>query len=140
MSTEQNKAIARRFIEEASKNTALFDELLAPNYVLYFSAAPEPIRGIEAAKQLNAVYRNAFPDFVTSVEQMVAEGDKVVVRWSVHGTHTGDFQGIPPTGKHGMASGIDIVRIEGGQIVEDWGVFDSLGLLQQLGAVPPPGS
>ena len=139
MSTEQNKALARRWIEEASKNPALFDELLAPNFVQYFSGAPEPIRGIEASKQLNAVYRTAFPDFVTTVENLVAEGDKVAIRWSVRGTHTGDFQGIPPTGKHGMVTGTDIVRIEGGKIVEDWGVFDSLGLLQQLGVIPVPG-
>ena len=71
---------------------------------------------------------------------MIAEGDKVASRITAHGTHKGEFMGIPPTGKHTMQTGIDIVRIAGGKVVERWGEFDQLGLMQQLGVIPPPGA
>ena len=74
-----------------------------------------------------------------TVDDLVAEGDKVVVRWTFRGTHPGEFQGVPPTGKQVTIIGISIFRIVGNKVVEDWTIIDLLGLLQQLGVIPPPG-
>ena len=92
--------------------------------------------GVEAVKQVIAAYRAGFPDLHISIEDVVAEGDKAVDRWSWTGMHKGEFMGIPATGKQVKTSGISIVRIRDGKIVEIWGVADRLGLMQQLGAVP----
>ena len=139
MSTEQNKAIGRREHEEIESkgNMAVADEILTPNYVLHFAGNPPLDR--EGYKQLLTVFRTAFPDMRVTVEDQTAEGDRVVNRVTMRGTHTGEFQGIPPTGKQVMVSGINIMRIEGGKIVEHWGVLDVLGLMQQLGAIPSMG-
>jgi steroid delta-isomerase-like uncharacterized protein len=138
MSTEDNKALVRRFYEEGVHNPALFDELLAPTYVLHFPGGP-PISGIEQAKQLMAVYTSAFPDLQLTTEDMVAEGDKVAIRNTWHGTHQGAFQGLPPTGKHVTFTGSDFFRFEGGKIAEQWADLDALGLMQQLGGIPTMG-
>ncbi len=82
------------------------------------------------------MFRTAFPDWVEAVEDVIAEGDKVVVRVAGTGTHQGEFQGIPPTGRRVTANGMGIGRIVGGRIVEAWAAYDALGLMQQLGAVP----
>jgi steroid delta-isomerase-like uncharacterized protein len=139
MSTEQNKALVRRYYEEGSSNTALFDELLAPNYVLHFAGSPEPLSGIEAAKQFHIVYLTGFPDLQVTVEDLVAQGEKVVSRWTGRATHAGSFMNIPPTGRRVTVTGIAIVRLEGGKIAEEWVNFDALGLLQQLGVIPAMG-
>jgi steroid delta-isomerase-like uncharacterized protein len=90
----------------------------------------------EGHRQYSEAMIAAFPDIERSIEDLVAEGDKVVARWTARGTHTGDFQGLPPSGKVATSSGITIFRIADGRIVEEWSESDMLGLLQQLGAIP----
>lgn len=140
MSTENNKALIRRFYEEVfnQKKRAAIDEFSDPNYVDH-TAPPGLPAGIEGQKQLIGMYLTAFPDLHLTVEDMIAEGDKVVSRWSGSGTHQGKFMGIPPTGKQGTVTGIEIIRIAGSKFVEHWMELDALGLLQQLGVVPAPG-
>jgi len=134
----ENKAIARRFIEEVwnNGNLAVLDELVATNLVDHNPSTPGQGSGVEGFKQVFSTFRTAFPDLHFTVEDMVAEGDKVVSRVTARGTHKGEFAGIAPTGKQGAAEAIDITRIAGGKIVERWGIVDQLGLLQQLGVVP----
>jgi steroid delta-isomerase-like uncharacterized protein/deazaflavin-dependent oxidoreductase (nitroreductase family) len=138
MSTEDNKAHVRRFYQEGVHNPALFDELLAPTYVLHLPGSP-PIAGIEQAKQLMVAYTSGFPDLQLTTEDMVAEGDKVAIRNTWRGTHQGAFQGLPPTGKYVTFTGTDIFRFAGGKIAEQWADLDALGLMQQLGAIPAIG-
>lgn len=140
MSKENNKALVRRFYEEVfnQKKRAAIDEFSDPNYVDH-TAPPGLPAGIEGQKQLIGMYLTAFPDLHLTVEDMIAEGDKVVSRWSGSGTHQGKFMGIPPTGKQGTVTGIEIIRIAGSKFVEHWMELDALGLLQQLGVVPAPG-
>ena len=138
MSTEDNKTLVRRFYEEGVHNTALFDELLAPTYVLHFPGSP-PITGIEPVKQLMVAYTSAFPDLQLATEDMVAEGNKVAIRNTWRGTHQGAFQGLPPTGKHVTFTGTDVFHVVGGKIVEQWADLDALGLMQQLGGLPAMG-
>jgi steroid delta-isomerase-like uncharacterized protein len=90
-------------------------------------------------KQLVTMYLAAFPDLHLTIEDQIAEGDKVVIRWTAHGTHKGNFMGIPPTGKEAVVTGITIDRFANGKTVEAWNNSDDLGLLQQLGVVPAPG-
>ena len=142
MSTEENKTVARRIYEAFNKalstgNSAALDEFLAANFVDH-NPAPGQGPGLDGVKQVFGMFRAAFPDLHFTVEDEIAEGDKVVSRITSHGTHKGDFQGIPATGKHVTQTGIEILRISGGKVVERWGEFDNLGLMQQLGVVPPP--
>jgi len=139
VSIEENKRLYRRWFEEVvnTGNLAVADELLAADYVLHFPGIPTPLDR-EQHKGLVAMFRAGFPDWHEAVEEMIGEGDKVVARLTGRGTHRGEFQGIPPTGKRVTASGIGIGRIAGGKIVETWAAYDALGLMQQLGAVPTP--
>lgn len=138
MSTEENKAIARRWAEELWKgNQAIFDECIAANCDFHGSSS----------QQLQAIvndFRHAFPDVTLTVEEMIAEEDKVVTRWTIHGTHTGDlltpYGRVSPTGKHVTYTGITINRLADGKIVDDRFEGDVLGLLQQVGALPTPTS
>jgi steroid delta-isomerase-like uncharacterized protein/deazaflavin-dependent oxidoreductase (nitroreductase family) len=138
MSTEDNKELVRRFYAEGVHNPALFDELLAPTYVLHMPGGP-PISGIEQAKQLMVAYTSAFPDLQLMTEDVVAEGDTVALRNTWRGTHQGAFQGLPPTGKHVTFSGSDFFRFVDGKIAEQWADLDALGLMQQLGGIPAMG-
>ena len=137
MSAEENKTIIRRYIEEAWNrgNLAIFDELVSPDYARYMADPAKPLNR-EQQKQRIAAFRNAFPDFHLTIEDLVAEGDKVVFRMTAHGTQQGQFMAIPPTGKPITISIIDIARIVDGKLVEHWGNRDDLGMLQQLGAIP----
>ena len=138
MSTEENKALTRHAYELANQgNLAAFYELFAPDFVLH--NASMAIRGLEAYKQFLSLYLTAFPDAQSSIEDLIAEGDTVVVRQTFRGTHQGELMGIPPTGKQVSATGIVITRIANGKAVEEWSNYDDLGLLQQLGVVPAPG-
>lgn len=139
--SEENKALVRRVFEDVwnKGNLAVVDELCATNYLGHQPSIPEGIRGPEGFKQFVTMYRTAFPDVQFTIEDMIAEGDKVVDRWTARGTHKGALMDIPPTGKQVTVTGMGIVRIEGGKAVEAWGNFDQLGLLQQLGVVPPIG-
>lgn len=140
MSTEDNKAAYRQFIEEVmnKKNVAAIDTFIDPNQVEHF-APPGTPGGIEGAKQLFGMFLTAFPDLHVMVEDMIAEGDKIVSRITMSGTQQGVFMDIPPTGKQFSITSIEISRIAGGKIVEHWAEIDALGLMQQLGVVPAPG-
>lgn len=141
MSTEQNKAVVRQVVEEIFNrgNISRADELLSPDFVEREELPPGIPRDREGVKQLTIMMRSAFPDFKATIDDIVAEGDKVVVRQTWSGTHKGEFMGIPPTGKSVSFGVIDIIRIAGGKFVEHWGVMDSMGMMQQLGATPTPG-
>lgn len=141
MSTEANKAIIRRFFEEAFEkgNLAVLDEIVAPNQVNGGPGAlPGMPSGPEGSKMLVSAYRNAFPDLHFTIEEQIAEGNTVVTRWSAHGTHQGELGGLPATGKVAIVVGLGVDRIENGKIVESWGLFDQFGMLQQLGVIPTP--
>ena len=142
MSTEENKSLARRFQDEFvnTGNVDILDELMTPDAVLHLTGLPAPVRGREAFKQLAAGYYTAFPDLQEATEDEVAEGDKVVRRVTWRGTHQGEFGGIPPTGKPVTVTGMRIFRIEDGKIAEEWAIDDALGMMQQLGVIPAPGS
>ena len=136
--SEQNKALVRRLINEVigRGNFALVDQLVAADYVGH-SSSPET-NSREGHKQFFASLRRAFPDLQIKVEEQIAEGDKVVTRWTAHGTHKGEFVGILPTGRRVVMAGIDIDRIANGKLVECWTKSNDLGMLQQLGAIPTP--
>jgi steroid delta-isomerase-like uncharacterized protein len=142
VSAEENKKMARRFMEEAfgQGKPELVDDLLAPDFVRYdpYIEAGE-VRGVETVKENIVWFRNVFPDLTCTIEDQVAEGEKVVTRWTVRGTHQGEFFGVAATGERIEMRGIQIDRFEGGKLVEEGAEFDLLGALQQLGAVPEPG-
>jgi len=138
MSTEDNKTLARQAYDAFNqKNWAAYYELFTPDFVLH--NASMTIQGLEGYKQFLSMYLAAFPDARLTLDDVIGEGDKVVTRQTLHGTHTGDLMGIPPTGKQVSSTGIIITRLENGKAVEQWTNYDDLGLLQQLGVVPPPG-
>jgi steroid delta-isomerase-like uncharacterized protein len=136
---EANKALVRRVYEEGlgSGNFALLDEALGEDLVDH-SLFPGQETGRESFRRRFTLVRTAFPDASMTVEDALADGDKVICRWTLRGTHTGPFGSIPPTGRRVRVTGINITRIVGGKIVEHWANFDNLGLLQQLGVFQPP--
>jgi steroid delta-isomerase-like uncharacterized protein len=142
MSVEQNKALFRRLVEEVFNkgNVSTIDEFLAPNFVEREVLPPGTPSGREGVKQLTMMFRTAFPDFNVSIDDMIAEGDKIVARTTWSGTQKGEFMGIPSSGKRVSFDVIDIIRISEGKGVEHWGVMDSSALMQQLGVIPagPP--
>jgi steroid delta-isomerase-like uncharacterized protein len=134
MSTEENKALARRSWESVDDPETL-DEVYAPDVVWH--NPDQEVQGIEEAKQFIGMIKSAFPDMNTTVEDVIAEGDKVVTRITMRGTHQGETEEFgPATGRQVEESGITIQRIEGGKIVEEWNSYDNLSLMQQLGLVP----
>ena len=140
MSNADNKALARRWLDEVwnKGDLRLIDELIAPEYVLHDPTRPG-LQGRAGIKESISMFRQAFPDLTFTVEDQVAETDQVVTRYTVQGTHLGPLLGIPATGKQGTITGIDIYRIRNGQIAEAWSNWDTLGLLQRIGVVPPLG-
>jgi len=141
MSTEENETLMRRFFEEVytKKNLAAIGQFIAPNHIDHAASAAGSPAGPEGSRQAIGMMLTGFPDLHVTVEDMIAEGDKVVVRLTMRGTQQGALGGIPPSGKQVAVSTIDIVRIEGGKIAEEWGLDDRLGMLQQLGIVPSMG-
>ena len=135
--SEQNKAIVRRLYEEVWDlgDLDVLDEVISADFVGHRSGRPEDL-GPEAVRQSVVALCAAFPDGKFTIEDMVAERDRVVVRFTGRATHKGEFRGIAPTGRQITITGIGIYRIAGGRIVERWENIDQLGLLQQLGAVP----
>lgn len=139
MSLEENKALYRRWFDEVvnERNMALADELLSDDYVLHFPGMPTPVDR-EGHKQLLAMFHSAFPDWKETVEDVIAENDRVVIRVTGRGRHEGNFMGVPRSGKEVRAEGVGIGRLAEGQIVESWAAYDALGLMQQIGGVPVP--
>ena len=139
MSAEENKAIARRGYEAINQNNLdALDEVVAPD-ITDHDPAPGQAPGLEGVKQWFSSMHTAFPDFRMNVEDMIAEGDKVVARVRMSGTHQGEFMGIDATGNRVTITGIDILRVNAdGKIMERWGNFDDLGMMQQLGVMEPP--
>ena len=137
MSTE-NKLILQRYFDEAwnKGNLSVLDEIVSLDYVNHNPAIPGLPPGPAGLKPILAGFRAAFPDIHFIVEAQIAEGDTVVTRWTMCGTHQGEFMGIPATHKQVKASGIQIERLVAGKIVEHWRQSDDLGLLQQLGVAP----
>jgi steroid delta-isomerase-like uncharacterized protein len=136
--SEQNKLIHRRICEEAigQGDVNVIQELVSDDFVGHASSPDMDTRGVEAYKQFVAGMHRAFPDLQITVEDQLAEGDKVVTRWRARGTHKGEYFGIPPSGKQGEMTGMSIDRIVDGKTVECWTNSDDLGLLRQIGAIP----
>jgi steroid delta-isomerase-like uncharacterized protein len=142
--SEENKVVVGRFFQEVWNEGKLHtvDELLAADFVDHRAPAGLP-PGPEGTKAFLGSYRNAFPDMQTNIEDQIAERDKVVTRYTVRGTHQGDLvmgnQRIPPSGNRVEVTGINIDRLERGELIESWSEFDALGMMQQLGIIPEPG-
>ncbi len=137
MGTESNKAVVLRVFDEIFNqgDVSVVEEIFSADYVDH-SAPPGFPPGLGSLKQSVMLFRRAFPDLHIQIEDLIAEGDKVVARLTYQGTHLGDFMGIPPSGKKLSESGIAIDALKDGKIVEHWVVRDDLGLLQQLGVIP----
>ena len=137
MSAEENKDLARRSWEElvSQRNLDLIEEFYPPNLVWH--EPDQDIRGYEQARQFVSTFLEAFPDINITVEDVIAEGDQAVTRYTIRGTHRGETEEFgPPTGRQMELEGITIHRIEGGKIVEEWERYDNLSVMQQLGLVP----
>ncbi len=141
MSAEESKALVRRYVEEVvnRRNLDVLDEIFAADFVQY-GGEPDQVSGVEDLKQFFVMLRSGFPDFQGTIEDLfAAEGDKVVLRFTLRGTHQGEFMGVAPTGRQVTMAGIDIFRVANGKIVELWSQEDMLGMMQKLGVVPEPG-
>ena len=137
---EQNKSIALRFAKEGWGTVdgweKVWDELMSPDIVLHFCSSSEPIRGLEANQEFNASLFQGFPDIQQTIKDIVAEGDRVVFRATLKGTHTGEFMKIPPTGKRVSVNGsFNLLRISQGKIAEWWYELNLLEVMTQLGAI-----
>ena len=137
MPTEENKALSRRVIEEIfnKQNLALADELIDANFIDHGMG----FKGPEGFKQFVTTFITGFPDIRLTIDDMVAEGDKVALRLTAQGTHKGDFMGIAPAGKQFTATGIMISHVRGDKEAEVWESIDRIGMLQQIGVIPPMG-
>lgn len=133
-----NKDLTLRFFKEVfdNRNLAAIDELCAETFVEHTPMPGQP-EGRAGIRWFMESLTTAFPDLTATVEDILAEGDRVAIRNTMHGTHKGEFMGIPPTGKHIAIPGIDLVIVKNGKATDHWGYFDTAGLLQQLGAIPP---
>jgi steroid delta-isomerase-like uncharacterized protein len=140
MSAEENKAVVRRVIEEMFNegNLDAADELIAPDYVQHDPAMLQEARGPEDYKEFAAAYRAAFSDLHMEIEEQIAQGDLVATRWTATGTHDGDLMGIAPTGNRVTQPGMDISRLSEGKVAETWEGYNSMVMLQQIGAIPSP--
>jgi steroid delta-isomerase-like uncharacterized protein len=138
--SKDNKAVARKALDcFNSGDVDTLDELVAPDAEDHDTQNPHrDTRGPDGLKQTVEMYRAAFPDLEMKIEEQIAEGDFVCTRWVAVGTHEGDLPGLPATGKKSTVTGIGIDRVEDGKIAEAWGNWDTLGMMQQLGAIPEP--
>jgi steroid delta-isomerase-like uncharacterized protein len=138
MSIEENRALIQRFVEEVFNrgNLDVVKEIYAPDYVGHTAGSLEQTLGPEGVREFVELYRSAFPDLHTTIEDIVAEGDKVAYRWTAVGTHRGELLGVAPSNNRVELTGITIERIEGGRIVETYNNFDQLGMMRQIGALP----
>ena len=139
--SEQNKTAVRRLFDELwnKGNLPVADELIAPTYTHHDASTPDVGRGPEGEKKRVTHYRNAFPDMRLTIEEIIAEDETVIARWSCRGQHNGELNGIAPTGKQVAITGVTISRFANGKVVEGFVNWDALGLMQQLGVVPELG-
>jgi steroid delta-isomerase-like uncharacterized protein len=137
MSEEDNKTIVRLQHEEVwnKGNLSLIEEIYTPDFVCHFIVGPE-WHGREGVRRAITRHRTSFPDWEEHIEDIIADGDKVVTRWTATGTHEGEFEGIPPTGNQVTIAEVAIYRIADGKIAEQWGFPNIMGLLRQIGADP----
>lgn len=145
MSTEQNKEVVRRWFEEVINqgNVETVDTICmqcVPSFVVIRGVADPPPQGLSGVKELIRTFRTGFPDLHITVEEQIAEGDKVASRVTVRGTHQGEFMGLPATGKRVNISGTSIWRVIDGQLVDESVNWDTMGMMQQLGVIPAPNS
>jgi steroid delta-isomerase-like uncharacterized protein len=131
-----NKEIVRRVLEDVWTDPDILDELISEDYVGHDPALPEPVRGPRGAKENAKQYLDAFEGAHITVQEQIGEGDSVATRWEGRGRHTGEIMGIPPSGKDVVVSGLNLSRLKDGKIVEEWSIWDTLGMLQQIGAIP----
>ena len=137
MSSEQNKAIVRRLLEEPWKgDLGVVDELVDSKYVGHDPSLPEPLHGPSDFKANIATYRAAYSDARITVDEQIAEGDRVATRWTGRGKHDGDLMGVTPTGKQVTVSGLTLSRLANGKVIEEYTNWDTFGMMQQLGVVP----
>jgi len=137
--SDENKAVVRRFWEAFnSHNLDGWDEICSANFINHDPGLPTPHADLPTLKPMIGMLQTAFPDIKASEEDLISEGDRVVVRRIFRATHKSDFMGVAPSGKEVEFTGIFVSRLSGGKIEEHWAVFDALGLLQQIGAVPIP--
>jgi steroid delta-isomerase-like uncharacterized protein len=139
--SEENKTLAHRFHMDIFQqgNLAAVDQLIGPDFVWHAPATPpEWAQGPEGVRRAAADLRTAYPDLNFTHEDTLSEGDRVMIRWIMRGTHNGPLMSIPATGKPVTVAGIDVFRIAGGKIVELWQYWDQLGMQQQLGVIPLP--
>jgi len=138
MSTESNKALNRRFMDEVVNqgNLDLIDELVAENFVEHEAFPGLPTTGPEAPRAALGMFLAAFPGLQFTIDDMIAEGDKVVTRGTMTGTHKGEFMGIPPTNKSFKVQFIDIIEIHDGKATAHWGQTDQASMMEQLGLAP----
>ncbi len=136
MSPEENKKLVQRAFDEFinKKNLAAAPQYLTPNYVGHFTGAP-PVEGVNAFQQYLQMWQTAMPDSKVTIDDIFAEGDRVVVRATFRGTHTGPLMGIQPTGKPVVVTSINVFRVVDGKTAEQWANNDDLGMLQQIGVV-----
>ena len=139
--TAENKVVMGRFVEFINTGSEkLAKELISPDAVFHVPGRPEPMRGPDGYLAIIGMMRSGFPDIQWTLEEMIAEDDKVAARFTMRGTHQGGFFGVPPTGKTIAVQAMNFYRLAGGQFIEERGQPDLLGLLMQIGAVPPPGA
>lgn len=139
MSVEENTAIALRFAQIWGQGSLdLIDEYASPEIAVSYPLLPETVHGPDAFKEVIRGIRSGMPDVECEVHETIAQGDKVAGRWTMRGTHSGELNGIPPTGKQVTLSGITIYRLAEGKVVEEFGEENALGFLQQLGVIPTP--
>jgi steroid delta-isomerase-like uncharacterized protein len=136
MSSEENKELVRRFAQVWSRGgQPIVDELAAPDLVVFYPSLRQPLHGPDAFKQFLDAFYAAFPDAQCTIQELIAEGDRVATRWTLRGTHQGELLGIPATGSAVAWTGMTIIHIRDGKIMEERGESDALGLFQQLGII-----
>ena len=132
--SEANKALVRRFVETVwnGGDLSVVNDFVGAEYALYLAGSTEPLRGPEIVKQGVTAFKSGFPDWHDAIDDLIAEGDKVAMRWTSYGTHQGAFHGVAPTGKRATLSGMDVFQIADGKIVNHWSYANVAGFLAQL--------
>lgn len=138
--SEKNKAVMRRIYDEIwnQGNFEVLDEIVSADYVGHIPTPPEAPTGREGLRWLIQMYRSAFPDINVQVDDQIAEGEKVLTRITIQGTHQGQFMNIPPTNKKIKVTALVVTRFRNGQNIEGWAELDRFGMMQQLGFIPMP--